>query len=271
MITLQHVAVFVMAQKEKCNSRREFEEKLMTSIPWLLLPDAIRAYTGPRQTSHFEESPDGTDISYMEFPSDEVLCELSKENANELIKSHLASSIPQCVIGESSNLQMFDRKNYAHQHYHTLRMHLVQDYILDTILRDDLVDVTERFNDCFTVKHNRSIKLTGAELRQQIMLFEQLGFMYLAGKVYKKTGLLLNQEWYDRNVHNALLSSVYPEDLAEKTYKYMKIPEDINTRISNLDFELTEADKKRVIMAEDLKETLDELYSAACHYSWLEL
>ena len=57
----------------------------------------------------------------------------------------------------------------------------------------------------------------------------------LAYLIYKESGIVINQEWYDKNVKSALYET-YSEDLAEGTYKYMKIPEKINEWITNKEF-----------------------------------
>lgn len=270
MITLQHSAVYVLALNSKANTTYEFSCRLEKEIPWLLLPDAIRAYTGARQTSHFEELPDKTDVSWMKFPYGKILSELTKENSKEMILMHLSKNTPKCVIGEETRLEVFDSKNYGHPNYHQLRCHLIQDYILDKSLRG-LVDVTGRFNDEFIVNSNRTLKLDGKLLREQVALFEKYGFLHLVGKVYEKTGFLLNQEWFDKNVREALLNSDYPKDLAENTYRFMKIPDDIEARINERDFELTKEDKEKIIIADNLEDTLDDMYSLAYQYTWAEL
>ena len=48
-------------------------------IAYVLIPDAIRRYCGPRQYSHFEEHSDGKDISWMEYPLN------IKENLDRII------------------------------------------------------------------------------------------------------------------------------------------------------------------------------------------
>lgn len=263
MITLQHTAIFLMAASEK-------EVDIKTSIPWLLLPDAIRMYVGPRQASHFEVSTYETDVSWMEFPTREVLKELSKENVADLVKFYVSPRAPKCVIGEQTDIDEFDIRNYAHPHFRELRIHLIQDCILDKVLREKLVDVTQRFEDRFVVHHNHSIVLDGAELRKQITLFEQIGFLHLVGMVYKKTGILLNQRWFDENVHTALLEA-YPVELAENTYKYMQIPEEIEQRINELDFELTQEDEDKLVITDELQRVLDEMYATAYFYTVREL
>ena len=130
--------------------------------------------------------------------------------------------------------------------------------------------MTQRFEDRFVVHHNHSIVLDGAELRKQITLFEQIGFLHLVGMVYKKTGILLNQRWFDENVHTALLEA-YPVELAENTYKYMQIPEEIEQRINELDFELTQEDEDKLVITDELQRVLDEMYATAYFYTVREL
>ena len=56
MITLQHSLVTLFGLR---GNEEEFDKE----VPYVLIPDAIRRYCGPRPYSHFEENPDGTDIS----------------------------------------------------------------------------------------------------------------------------------------------------------------------------------------------------------------
>lgn len=266
MITLQHTALSIMAMDELGQNEISGEK-----IPWILLPDAIRMYVGSRQASHFEASPDGTDISWMEFPTWEILQHLSKENVKELVKYYVSPKAPKCVIGEQTDIDEFDVKNYWHSNYHEIRTHILQDCCLDKFLREELVDVTGRFEDKFVVRHNRSITLDGAELRKQIASFEEIGFLHLAGKVYKRCRIILNQEWFEENVHKVLLESDYPGELAENTYRFMNIPDEINQRINNQDFDLTDEDKAKVVITDNLERVLDELYAMAYNYTVREL
>lgn len=271
MITRQHTAVFAMELFTKLGGDwQRFEKELEKRLPFVLLPDAIRAYVGPRQASHFECTPDGSNVSWMKFPTSNVLEHLSKETVSELVKYHLAEGYSKCMIGEESSISEFDLKNYAHPNYHDIRIHLLQDMCLDRMLRKQFVDCTHRFEDRFTIHHNRGVMLNGQELREQLALFEELGFIYLVGKVFERTGMLLDGKWFDSHVENALLRA-YPKDLAEKTYSYMKFSDQLDQRIKTYRFELTEKEKASVIIADDMISNLDELYSEACWYTFQEL
>ena len=267
MITIQHSAVYLLTAGKLDSA------KFGKNIPWLLLPDAIRMYVGPRQASHFEEKPDETDVSWMRFPNAESLKKLSRENVKELVSFYVVPNIPRCVIGEQTNLEEFDRYNYAHPQYHMLRAHLVQDCVLDQVLRKFLIDPTRRFEDRFEVRHNRSIVLDGTELRKQVGLFEHLGFLHLAGKVYEKTGILINQKWFDMNVYPALLEA-YPHELADNTYYFMIIPQWVEERMNQLDFSMPEEYVQQITMVKDadtLVGILDRMYAAAMYHTWREI
>ncbi len=271
MITRQHAALFAMQLASRYGNDSEgFKKQFMDRIPFVLLPDAIRAYIAPRQMSHFERTPNAINVSWMEFPSERVLKELSKETAGERVRHNLAWGYLKCVIGEDTALSIFDQHNYGHRHYHDLRIHMLQDICLDRILRENMVETSHRFDDHFVVRHNHSISMRGDQLRAQIALFEELGFIYLCGKVYESTGLVLDGNWFDRYVLEAL-KRAYPEDLAEKTYKYIKFSPELSQRIKSLDFQITRKEQEKVVITEDLINIFDMLYSKAGWYTYHEL
>lgn len=264
MITKQHAALTLMALDSIGKTEEEFKEL----IPWVLLSNAIRAYVGPRQPSHFEELSNQTDTSWMIFPSAATLKMLSKETAPRIIDFHVADA-PKCVIGEQTHIEVFDWLNSQHEFYHALRAHLRQDCILDAVLRDEMVEVKERFSDVFTIKHNGK-KINGQELRMQIARFEELGFLRLVGMVFDSTGILLDRDWFDENVYPAL-KKAYPTDLADNTYRYMSISEEMNERINRLQFDLTEEEKASVEITENLDNVLENMYESALADTMMEL
>lgn len=262
MITKQHAAMYFMALAAKNDTtKEEFWDKFMDEVPWVLLPDGIRAYIGARQASHFEVAVGGG-YSWMEFPDEETLKQLTRENASELVKFYVVPDIKPCVIGEDSYLEVCAVHNWSHKHYRQILIHLVQDIILDSVLRKDMVNVEKRFIGEFQPYHNASDKLSGTELRQEIARFEELGFLKLVGAVYNCTGILLNREWFDTYVYEAL-KRVYPAELADSTYKYMAISDEMNERINAKRFEFTEEENHSLRICSDLQEVLNKLYSWA--------
>lgn len=273
MITKQHTALYFLAlavKRKNGDSYVEAYRELHEGLPWVLLPDAIRAYIGPRQAGHFEKLPDGTDTSWMKYPTADVLKSLTKESASSKIEYYLAEGYPKCVIGEQTDVGLFDKKNWDHQYYHELRIHMLQDYTLDYILRNRLVHPDNRFADKFSTWHDSSIVLDGKQLRQQIALFEEAGFMRLVKTIYKNTGILLDANWFEDHVLATLLKA-YPEDLAKNTFKYMVMTEEQDRRIKNHEFDLTSEEAEAIVITDKTDDLLDELYADAYLYTADEL
>lgn len=275
MISIQHVALYYLALNSARNTCYEADsaklnDEFQKEVPFVVLPDAIRAYSGQRPISHFEKTPDGNDVSYMIFPSEEKLKELSKENFMDTVKTKYAKGYLPCVIGEKTDIQEFDRRNFGHKHYHTLRVHMFQDAIIDEVLREELIDASLRFQDIFTIRHDTSIKIDGKELRRQVAEFERIGFIMLAGIVYECTGVIMNNVWFKSVVKPALYVA-YPADLAENTFKYMNLDDETDARITNLQFSLTEEDRALVPMAKELDNILIDMYTDAYFYTRREL
>lgn len=272
MITKQHTALYFLSfvTKRSKKSEVEFYEELHEKLPWVLLPDAIRAYISARQAGHFETLPNGTDTSWMKFPSPEVLKNLTKESAENEIKFHLATGYPKCVIGEQTDVELFDKKNWDHKYYHELRIHMLQDCMLDAVLRKRMIHHENRFTDQFALRHNPETVLDGKQLREQVALFEEAGFIKLVETIYKRTGILLNRQWFDDHVLPALLKA-YPEDLAMNTYKFMKISDEQNERINTLQQSISEEECNAIIITDNLEDVLDELYANAYLYTVEEI
>ena len=275
MISIQHVALYYLALhsvRMSCHAADpvKLAEEFQNEVPFVVLPDGIRAYSGPRPISHFEKTPDGNDVSYMTFPSEEVLKTLSKESFASSVEFKHAEGYLPCVIGEKTDIREFDYHNFGHKHYHALRVHMFQDAILDEILREDLIDASLRFQDIYVVRHDPSIKIDGKELRRQVAEFERIGFIMLAGFVYERTGVLMNNDWFNSVVEPAL-HKAYPEDLANNTFRYMALNEETNARITNLQFAITDEDKALGPMAKNLEKTLKDMYIEAYFYTRREL
>ena len=257
MLTKQHIAISTWAMLSKGMSMIE----VMLAIPYMVLPNAIQMFIGHRQPSHFEHHPSYPYVSWMRFPEGKMLKFLSEENLTDSVSWYVAEKIPAVAIGEETNIATFDKFNSDLAHHHEIRTHLVQDIILDTVLREQMIDPSDRFEDSYTVRHS-GVKMDGKELRSQIALFQELGFIKLVGMVYKSTGVLLNKDWFDIYVQNALYDA-YPEDMAQNTYRYMKISEELNHRLNAHNFELTQEEMDSVYMAEELDAILEAMYKEA--------
>lgn len=265
MNTLQHSLMELISLIENKSRNLKTNEELIgkfkEELPYILFPDAIRAYVGPREPSHFEKSVDGKDVAYMVFPDKETIKKLTKENANQLIKTYMPPKTQKAVIGEDTSIETFDKynQNLDDTAKYLYKTHLLQDVQLDKTLRR-MVDVKGRFEDEFIINATNE-KIDGKELRQEVAKFENLGFLELARIVHQKTGIKTNQKWFDEVVYT-VLKEAYPEDLAERTYNYMKIPKEIDEKITQGDFKIDNYDLK-LVPEKDLKLVFKEMYVPA--------
>ena len=137
------------------------------------------------------------------------------------------------MIGETTHDEKFEGTNghLPETYYKGVKKHLVQDYIFDDFVRQ-VIDCSDKYNGNFSFNGE---ELDGNGVRKLIGDLEMEGFEMLAFMAYKELGITTNQEWFDKNV-KAPLDETYPQELADSTYNYMKIPEEINKRITDHDF-----------------------------------
>lgn len=223
MITLQHTLATLLALNGD-------EEELRAEIPYVLLPDAIRRYLGPRQYSHFEVSRDGEDVSWLKYPED--IKGMTKESLMGAEK-HIVEDIKPCVLGEETVISAFDDHNdhLSPIYYAGVKKHLTQDFIFDAFVREN-IDCSHMYQDKFIFKGQ---EYDGKGIRKVIADFEAYGLYLLAYMIYDSYGITTNQDWFDRNVKTQL-DVHYSEDLANGTYGYMRIPEEINKWITEHDW-----------------------------------
>lgn len=279
MITLAHVGLGFAVKAAKMKHINAGSEELYRGfskmVPWIVLPDGIRNFIGARQAGHHEVSINGG-VSWMEYPVAGVLKNMTKEDAKELVKTHVMDNIPKlpngkdCAIGEYTDFFVFNEHNIAHPNYHELAMHLCQDDVLDHMLRDDMVIVAERYSDAYVIRHSGE-QIDGKTLREQISEFEKLAFLHIAGQVYKATGTVLNKRWYEDVVYTAL-KAAYPEAMAESAFGYMTIVlDELDERICALNFAATDEERKKIVITDNLDAMLNKLYIDAYWATYRQL
>lgn len=232
MLSVQHI----MSAIKKENIQPGQEAEMSEYLAAVVFPDAIRAYSGPRQYSHFEESPNGDDASYWVIPTD--MSNVSKESITQSIEenSHMAEVIP-AAIGENTSLETFFNTNTETMGaenptmFYGVKDHLVQDITFDKFIREK-IDCTDKYNGKFSIGER---ELDDKEVRTVIGEIEQQGIYSLAKQVYEQTGITANAQWFEDTI-KPILEKEYPSDLAEKTFNFMKIDEKINEYITNHDW-----------------------------------
>lgn len=227
MLSIQHL---LCARLQNVNHNNP---EYMASV---IFPDAIRKYSGARQYSHFEKGSDGVnDTSYWEMPTD--MKNVTKESVQRDLEAfgHLSESIRPAAIGELSDINEFYKHN-SHlptTMFHGVEDHLKQDIIFDDFIRD-VIDCSRKYEDIYVFKGQ---EMNGKEARGLIGEIEQHGVYILACEIYEKFGEVTNQEWFESKI-KPILYEMYPEDLAETTYSFMKIDPKINELITNKDWSM---------------------------------
>ena len=223
MLSIQHMMLGVL-EGELNNSM------YMASI---VFPDAIRAYSGKRELSHFERNSDGSEVSYWSFPTDIKSC--TKESVEDSIakSGYLAKGIIPASIGELSDVETFieHNKHLQHDMYLGCLSHMIQDVLFDDFIRE-IIDCSQKYNDIFVFD---GVKYNGKSIRLLIGEIEQQGIYILAHELYNKYGIVANQTWLEENI-KPILDKEYSEELSEKTFKFMKIDENVNELITNKDW-----------------------------------
>ena len=229
MLSMQHIMCDVLASDDA--SKRK-------NIASLVYPDAIRGYGIPRQVSHFEEDATGKDVSYWSFPANMKTLGQEDIKSHSFKNGHLANDIKTCAIGERSDIKTFYERNkhLPEKMFNGIEAHMKQDIVFDDFIRDKF-DCSDKYNDKFVVDGK---KLDGKEFRKVIGDVEQRGIYVLAHEIYEKTGETINQEWFEKNVY-PVLQEEYSQDLADKTFSFMKIDEHVNELITQHDW--SELDK----------------------------
>lgn len=224
MLSIQHVLCGVLYYKN---------DSFKSKIASIVFPDAIRAYSGPRQYTHFEYSEDGNDTSYWIMP--DSMKYVTKESVSESLSMnrHLVQNIHPCVIGEKTNINKFYETNshLPKSLFEGIEMHLKQDMVFDDFIRE-IINCNNRYNDMYIYNNNL---YDGKGIREVIAEIEQYGIYVLANIIYEQQGITVNQLWFEENI-KPILEREYPKDLADKTFSYMKIDETFNELITNHDW-----------------------------------
>lgn len=208
MLSMQHIMCAVL---NGADTHKEEDKEYLAAV---IFPDAIRAYTGARELSHFEFNPTKGDVSWMKFPN---TMNVTKEFMDEWMKdnSYLSPGIPKGPLGQQTHIKVFEKMNKDLEGttlYKGLQNHLKQDIVYDKYVRDNI----------------------GSD-RDKIFEDEDFAMYVAAYYIYEKRGITCNKEWFDNEIKPIL--DTYMPNLADKTYSYMNfIGEKTNEYITNHDW-----------------------------------
>lgn len=221
-------------------------------MAWFMLPDGIEEYIPNRQISHFETSPDG-DVSWMRYPGEISLREMTGDVAELVVDHQLAGPNPAPVLPGPISLEDFDRLNYGHRWFRTIRAHLLQDQACQEVL-SKLVDTSKRDEDRYKVYGGL---ISGRDLEEQLNLLHRLGILRLAGQLYGSSGIEFDDHRF------ITFKNVWPEELVGRFRPRITLDADLQKRIHDMDWAPTAKERLDYVLSPDLERTLDEIYSKA--------
>lgn len=252
MLTTQHIALI------RLNEQKWADDQFVGGV---VFPDAIRAYSGPRQYSHYEYSDDGTDCSWWIMPTN--MATVTRESVQASLKdgSHLAAN-KKAPFGQETNWVSFVSHNsdMALENpsmFKGVMTHLKnQDVVFDRFIRERVIDVSRmsegivgvqdtflrrgRIPEGVKIKQSngKAVFASDQDARAAVTAVEQFGIYVLAERLYRQCGVTASTEWFQTTVREKL-ARVYPTELVESSVSYMKVANPFNAWIEQHDFSHT--------------------------------
>lgn len=233
MLTMQHYMLGVL--------HGDHSDSYMQGM---MMPDVIRGYGVSRKMTHSEESIDGKDVAWWQFPTD--VKNVSREDVAAIAADGHDINDRRMPFGELSHPEVFAQHNQSlpDDEYNGIMSHLAaQDCAFDDFVRDKLIDVSQmheaKDGECRVAKRSVDDVMhyfdDDSQARNYVTGAEQHGIYVLAERLWKEKGITANQEWFDTEV-NSKMHELFPEDLADSAMKYMKVDETYNEFITCHDF-----------------------------------
>lgn len=261
MLTMQHYMLGVL--------HGDHSDSYMQGM---MMPDVIRGYGVSRKMTHSEESIDGKDVAWWQFPTD--VKNMTREDVAAIAADGHDIHDRSMPFGELSHPEVFAKHNQSlpDDEYKGIMSHLAaQDCAFDDFVRDELIDVTHMHEakdgecrvgarmDKALVPERLKKMVDGATMhdkdayatrpvddgmyyfdtdkaaRGYVTDAEQHGIYVLAERLWKEKGITANQEWFDKIV-GPKMHEFFPDDLADSAMKYMKLDSDYDELITNHDF-----------------------------------
>ena len=216
MQAISHSIIYFYKLLRDGYSIKEAEEIFEHDIALLLLPDAINLYV-PRNISHFEEHPVTKKISVIQLNTTPNNLVDIEQNIGYFEQKH----IPQSVIAEKSNLDMFIIINplWKKTAYYK---HLAQDDTWDNFIKI-LVDVSGRFHDKFIYRKPKKT-VNGTTFRKDLQQLDNAFFLETSKRIFDEYRIKIDNAWFEKHVKEVLFSQ-YSQELADNTWQFIKLPE----------------------------------------------
>lgn len=179
------------------------------TLPWVLLPDTIRYYTGDRKYSHFELDTFNSDPNkgaYMIYPN-----KLSKLDNFDFKCTDNSKSRLIKAIGDTTSIDNFIKYNshLSYYQYTSLLFHFAQDTWYDNFIRSNL-EISNVIEDGIVYFNTKFGRLDGTQLRKVISYLEF-------------RDLIINISKNVLNFSKDILEESYPTEMFKNTEKFLDI------------------------------------------------
>ena len=222
-----------------CGGTSRYDYFSAKSSAEVIVNDAMRCWSGPREFSHFTINPETGEVSWAVFPEAD-LKRWSKEMVQEMEKFS-AGKPGVAVIDEATISDEFWLHNVDSEQNERFYIHLVQDSAYDRFVRS-VIDTSHRYEDIYVFDGE---ELTGAQLRGQGMerwssgILSELDdqfYVRLAKRYFLATGMKADRFWIDNFMKKAIHERYSPE-LAEATVKFVTLSDKAHAIIESGKFD----------------------------------
>lgn len=226
MHTLQHI---LLSYIDELNHSQNFDlKRFQQSVPYIILPDAIRFYTKERRFSHFEISKEdlttgNNAFNGMIFPKD--------LKHPEIYLVHAYTSPKESIAGRTS-IDFYEELN---KHldlliFSEIREHLEQDNWSRNWMHQSF-DCSRSSKNIFRVAE---YYVDGKEFRKLINILKADNLIRLISFIKKEYNIDVEKNWIEENIFQSL-SDVYDKDMYQNTIKFLNIEEIIEDSLKTSD------------------------------------
>ena len=269
-----YVAMYYWAMADRyLKHLPDYRDYALSGIPWLILPEAISQISTLSKAANFERAiPEySKNYPWMIFPTSEELLYVTKENIERTVKHNIPENnfYSRSTVKERTCIDHFDEYNFSHHSYHDLRCFFLYSCVWDDVLRQ-MVNIRQRASEMYYLPDQEEY-IDGEELTEMLEQFNWLALIYVVGLFYDKTGILMDEDWFNSVMEGAFKKVRYPEEMKDCIMKEMKMPEWVSERIENVDFNISEDDNLSVELTQDLAMVFRKMFAEIYERMYMEV
>lgn len=226
------MSIYELALKERlrCKSNETFTKRYAADLEFVLLPTTLQSVV-PERAVYFEKdnSVPVKGKNWIVYPeSTEALKE-----ARELENIPLEIAGGAGLVGEATDFELFDIKNFSNTHYHQIKSHL----LIRGCYHEFMVGNVDMQAGVYRVKHSGK-KLTEQEFMAEVEKFNQAVILKAAEIMYQKYKISVTS----RNKLVLDFCRNYAEEIRQYLLTQSVMNDELFSKITVRDFEFGEFD-----------------------------